>query len=145
MGVYDNRENNLAIPIDRLEKDIQDFKSSQKFGAKSLKIYHVQTVDTWDIVGADMLTSNPESMWRITFTPDYIDFYVEFELNWQITQNPTQFDAFYAWDDSTDIDSQHSKSFIVWSQNDFSANQKVNLKFAIKATSPGIITWIRLA
>lgn len=144
MSVYDDRENNLAIPIDRLEKDIQDFKSSQRFGGKSLKIYHIQNPGTWDIVGANMITTNPESKWRVTFTPEEVDFYVEFELNWQITQNPTDFDAFYVWDDNTDINALYSKSFIVWSQNDFGADQKVNLKFAFKTKSLGTISWTRL-
>lgn len=133
--------------------EVERRKMDDAAGPDVLTVYNNQTADTWDVVAAPLSASNFESKWRVTFTPlpsvvlpAYWWYYTEFALSWQMVLNPKSYDedSINYWDDPTNELTKSHKDFIVWFMNDFPDNQAINLKFSVKSTVEGTLTWTRL-
>jgi len=135
--------NELAI----LKRDIDDFKSAQSSGGSSVILYTTQSNNTWDVLNASIQAGGSYSQWIVTFIPDIVaPVYVEFGLNYLYHDTATGFEQIFYWADPFIAGSSNGvQRYIVYTLNNLSNPEQLNLKFQFRSTSPGTFNFIRSA
>lgn len=137
-----------STPLGRLKtawSKILALSGSQPVGGDSIKLVDTQTGNEWDVNGDVLLAANDDSQWTVTFTPENSSkpVYSEFTFKYEITSGdtPYSFDT-YSWDDPSTT-TGNTKKFVVWRMNNSNADQTIRMKFGIRASQPGTISWVR--
>jgi len=135
-------EEQLVSRLKKLLQNVRDIKKAQTVGGSSLILQRTETENTWD-VNATVLGSSADATWRVTWSPD-IDSptYSQLEYKYEVSNSNGNV---IAYDDPNDIDSDTQKSYIVGLiPNPNLTDETVKLKFAIRSTSTGSLSWTRL-
>lgn len=136
---------NLVSRLRRAWDEILNLSTAQGIGPDSLKLIDNQTSNEWDVVGAVLLSTNDDSQWTVQFTPNDTSkpLYCEFTFKYQITSGGTPYSfGTYSWDDPSTTTS-NVKKFIVWRPNEWGGDQVIDMKFGVRSSLPGVITWTR--
>lgn len=137
------RGDSFTERVAEVSRNIQEIKSAQNVGASSIILYNNQTSNAWDIIDTFSFM-NFQALWRVTFTPSTPGAtYAEIGVDWQITGGLPGFDNVYSFDDPSDAAGSSTKSFMV-GLIPINDNGTIYLKFNIRSSSPGNISWVRI-
>jgi hypothetical protein len=129
--------------VSDLRRAVNDFKLSQNVGGSSIILYTSQTVDTWDVLNANINTAYDYAEWIVLFVPDIPETsYTEFGLDYLFHDTASGLEQIYYYLDPLIASSTGSQRYIVRCQNVFVPLQ-LNMKFQIRSTSPGSVSFVR--